>query len=305
MYCTVWVIVEPTLAPHNREFAANIELLRKSNRKSKEDCQADAKRRTSTRLDDDFFDRHIADLDQEGCDSESDDHSEDFQVRTENFTAETLIAAYHTVRQAWSRELTIAAHRIPALVQRTIQSRNIIRINPRQLAFSTASINDTLGVGFLAPSMLQNWERRLKYLASTRKDDSTAEELNSSFQLYDFDQDIGQGLLQPMLVDSEVVHSRRSQLGENPTAAYLTSLVARDIPLNKKQQFIVIKILSEALAWADHPYDFSRRKQLLLCITGEGGTGKSQIPKAIVAAMDLLGRKDEIMLMAPTMRLRT
>lgn len=30
------------------------------------------------------------------------------------------------------------------------------------------------------------------------------------------------------------------------------------------------------------------------------GTGKSQIPKAILAAMDVLGRRDEIMLIAPT-----
>ena len=113
IYSTVWAIMEPTLAPHNREFAANIELLRKS----KEDCQADAKLRTSTRLDDDFFDRHIADLEQGSFDSENDDHGEDFQAQSEDFTAETLIAPYHTVRQAWGQELTITAHRIPALLQ--------------------------------------------------------------------------------------------------------------------------------------------------------------------------------------------
>lgn len=44
----------------------------------------------------------------------------------------------------------------------------------------------------------------------------------------------------------------------------------------------------------------SRRKQLLLCITGEGGTGKTHIPKALEAAMDILGRKHEIILTAPT-----
>lgn len=105
-----------------------------------------------------------------------------------------------------------------------------------------------------------------------------------------------------MLADADVVHylqDRRLQLGENPTATFLASLVAQDIPLINKQQFVVKKILAKALAWVDHPYDSSRRKQLLLCITGEGGTGKSQIPKAIVAAMDLLGGRGEIMLMAP------
>ena len=212
--------MEPTLAPHNREFAANIELLRKS----KEDCQTDAKLRTSTRLDDEFFDRHIADLEQGSFDSESDDHGEAFRVQSEKFTAENLIAAYHTVRQAWGRELTITAHRIPALLQGTAQARNIPHISPRQLAFSTSSVNDALGFRFLPPSVLQNWQGRLKCLASTKEDASTAEELDTSFQLDDFDQDIGHGILQPMLVDSAVVHSLqdpRFQLGQNPTAASL------------------------------------------------------------------------------------
>ncbi|KAJ5098843.1 hypothetical protein N7532_005844 [Penicillium argentinense] len=299
IYSIVWTIAQPTLAPHNREFAANIELLRKS----KEDCQADAKLRAWTHLDDDFFDRQIVDLDQGSFDSDSDEHDDDFQAQSENFTAETLIAAYHTIRQVWSRESTITAHRIPALARGTTPGRNIQHFNPRPITIPTSSANDILGVRFLPPSVLQCWERRLKCLASTKDNASIAEQQNSSFQLDDFDQDIGDGFLQPMLVDSDVFHSlqdRRFQLGENPTAASLVSSVGQDIPLNSKQRLIVQKILAEALACADHPYDSSRRKQLLLCITGEGGTGKSQIPKAIVAAMDLLGRKDEIMLMAPT-----
>ena len=39
---------------------------------------------------------------------------------------------------------------------------------------------------------------------------------------------------------------------------------------------------------------------MLLYIGGEGGVGKSQIIKAVVAGMDLILRKDEIILMAPT-----
>jgi hypothetical protein len=41
-------------------------------------------------------------------------------------------------------------------------------------------------------------------------------------------------------------------------------------------------------------------RQLLLCITGEGGTGKTQIPKAIEVALGFLGRKHELILTAPT-----
>ncbi|GFF24605.1 hypothetical protein IFM58399_00725 [Aspergillus lentulus] len=86
----------------------------------------------------------------------------------------------------------------------------------------------------------------------------------------------------------------------NPPGASLAFLVNQDIPLNRKQRMVVEKVLSEALTWADHPYDWSRRNQTLLYVGGEGGTGKSQIVKAIVAGMKLIGRKDEVVLMALT-----
>ncbi|PVH69295.1 hypothetical protein DL98DRAFT_387405, partial [Cadophora sp. DSE1049] len=40
--------------------------------------------------------------------------------------------------------------------------------------------------------------------------------------------------------------------------------------------------------------------QKLLYVGGEGGVGKSQIIQAIVAGMDLICRKEEVILMAPT-----
>ncbi|KAH7108788.1 hypothetical protein EDB81DRAFT_609597, partial [Dactylonectria macrodidyma] len=49
-----------------------------------------------------------------------------------------------------------------------------------------------------------------------------------------------------------------------------------------------------------NPYDASRRDQMLLYVGGEGGTGKSRVIKAIVAGMDLMMRKHEVILMAPT-----
>ncbi|KAJ5100153.1 hypothetical protein N7532_007154 [Penicillium argentinense] len=93
---------------------------------------------------------------------------------------------------------------------------------------------------------------------------------------------------------------RRLRVGRAPTGNSLTSLVAEQIPLNVKQRMVVEKVLSDALAWAEHPFDSSRRKQMLLCIMGEGGTGKSQVIKAIVTGMDLLHRKKEVILTAPT-----
>jgi hypothetical protein len=77
-------------------------------------------------------------------------------------------------------------------------------------------------------------------------------------------------------------------------------LVIEDIPLNEKQYTIVEKILSEALGWADHPYDSSKRDQTLLYLGGEGGVGKSQVIKAVAIGMDLIQRKNKVILIAPT-----
>jgi hypothetical protein len=110
-------------------------------------------------------------------------------------------------------------------------------------------------------------------------------------------------VLQPVLSNNVLLDetlTRSAQLGDNPTPESLLALVREDIPLKSKQTLVVRKLLSEILAWPDHPYDSSRRKQLLLCITGEGSTGKTQIPKAIEASLASLGQKYEIILTAPT-----
>lgn len=91
------------------------------------------------------------------------------------------------------------------------------------------------------------------------------------------------------------IDDHQSRVGQNHTSASLTSLVIEVIPLNRRQ-----RILSEALAWAGRPYGSAQREQTLLYVGGEGGTGKSQIIKAIEAGMSLIGRKREVILMAPT-----
>jgi hypothetical protein len=123
------------------------------------------------------------------------------------------------------------------------------------------------------------------------------------FALDDFDIHVEDGILHSTLANTDTIpamEDRQSRVGENSTGASLASLINEVIPLNREQRRVVKRVLSEALAWADHPFDSSHRKQILLYVGGEGGTGKSQIIKAIVAGMDLVGRKDEVILMAPT-----
>ncbi|KAJ5522563.1 hypothetical protein N7527_006678 [Penicillium freii] len=119
--------------------------------------------------DNDFFDRHIADLKQGNFDSGSDKPDEIFQAQSEIFTTETLIAAYNAIKLTRSRELTVTGRRIPALVQGTTQGRSMRQISSRPLAISTP-VSETFGVIFPPPCVLQNWEYRLKSLSSTKDD---------------------------------------------------------------------------------------------------------------------------------------
>jgi hypothetical protein len=69
-YTQLWTAIEPTLAPHIRDFARNIELLRKS----KEDCQLDMiLREASNQIIDNSFDRDIDELDVRDFDLEDED----------------------------------------------------------------------------------------------------------------------------------------------------------------------------------------------------------------------------------------
>lgn len=132
-------------------------------------------------------------------------------------------------------------------------------------------------------------------------DPTTHEQL--AFDIDDFNFDENDGVLHPTLDLTEStldVAEQRLQVGDNPSGASLTKLVKKKLPLNAKQELIVQRVLDGAQAWKDHPYDASQRDQLLLLTTGEGGTGKSRIIKAIVAGMDLTERKDEVVLLGPT-----
>jgi hypothetical protein len=296
-YAKIWSIVEPTLCPHNRNFASNIELLRKS----KEDSQIDAALRRAM---DGSQNSLACDLDG-GLPADLDlfDGEEALDTLLEDFSTEALIAAYHSVARSWYKESLIAGQRIPTLVSGVAQTPVLQLENLLPLDILRLSSYSTSGLRFLPPATLQRWESQIKGLVKFDElEEATAEE-RLAYEIDDFDLDIGDGVLHPILASPESapnVVDRRSQVGDNPTEASLTSLVNEDIPLNEKQRLVIKRVLSGALAWADHAYDASKRDQQLLYVGGEGGVGKSQIIKAIVAGMDLIHRKEEVILMAPT-----
>lgn len=108
--------VEPTLSPHNRNFASNIELLRKS----KEDSRIDTVLRGSMNRPDDSFYCDVDDVVPGDMDL---DAEEPLDTVNENFSTETLIAAYHSITMSWRKESLIAGQRIATLSSRASQVR--------------------------------------------------------------------------------------------------------------------------------------------------------------------------------------
>jgi hypothetical protein len=108
-YVNVWKVVEPTLSPHNRTFASNIELLRKS----KDDSRIDAALRGVVNGFSDSFNRDLCD--KVPAELHSDDE-DPLGTLKEDLTTETLIAAYNSVALSWRKESLITGRRIPALL---------------------------------------------------------------------------------------------------------------------------------------------------------------------------------------------
>jgi len=127
--------------------------------------------------------------------------------------------------------------------------------------------------------------------------------VNPNGNVDDFNLELESGTLLPTLTSSDAttcMADRRLLVGHNPTGASLIKLVCEDIPLNFKQRLVVERVLSEALARKDHSDGESKGQQFRLLVLGKAGVGKSWIIKGIKAGMDLVDRKKEVIVMAPT-----
>jgi AAA domain len=108
--------------------------------------------------------------------------------------------------------------------------------------------------------------------------------------------------LQPNILPHEpdqISTQPQNTIEENTPPSTVIDLVTQQYPLNQKQRFVAITI-SDAFSWKDHPYDSTKRNQRLMYIGGKGGTGKTQIIKAVIAAMALYHRRQEIIVMVWT-----
>ena len=287
----IWNIVEPTLQPHIRDFAQNFELLRKS----REDAMVDAAQHESLNSFDDIDNFNSGDINL--------DNEDPLIPLNHEFSNESLISAYYNISTSWYKGGLATSKHIPSLLPRSsrvqhLQSRSLIPLDIFRLpTYSTSDLR------YFSNTTLQDWESHIKGLTKLDDSDDMEPEERSAFEVDDFNLDLGNGALYPTLNSAESIPNltdQHSDVGDNPSGATLTELVCKSLPLNKKQQLIVERVLSGALAWKHYPYDASKRKQMLLYVGGEGGVGKSQVIKAIVRGMDLIRRKDEVILMAPT-----
>lgn len=86
-------------------------------------------------------------------------------------------------------------------------------------------------------------------------------------------------------------------LGNNPSAMSVVHAVARQLPLNQKQRLLTERIIHGAFTCENQAHDSDKVEQLLMCTED---AGMAQVIKATVAAMEILQRADELMLLAPT-----
>ncbi|KAJ5198759.1 uncharacterized protein N7498_007876 [Penicillium cinerascens] len=294
----VWTCVEPTLPPHIRTFAENVELLRKS----KSDCQADAILRSRTNERASPIDQELGSPPYPASGSENEDPHLP-QNLDGSLTKETLLAAFLAISRRWTNEAQDAQRQITTLASfsftLTLQLQNL-----RPLHISDSTLYQSSGLSFFPVSTLNEWQDQIKnFTRLTTQDPNTASSTSAVPDLDDSNIDLIDNVLLPVLAGSDALPDLlhlRSRVGQNLTGFSVTSLVRELIPLNEKQCIVVEKVLTEILNCTDHPYDHSQRKQTLLYVGGEGGVGKSQIIKATTVAMDLLHRKNEIILMAPT-----
>ena len=245
------------------------------------------------------FHPEYSDVEPENLDSDTEDVQ---SLSVEDLSTETLLAAYPSIARSWDETSVIAGQRVPTL-RNTVSHSRVLRVeNLLPLDIFGLSTYATSGLRFSSLATLQSWEFRIKGLAKINEAvDEEAEEV-LAFESDNLELTLESTALHPImgLIANENIEDRHAQAGDDPSGAVLATIVSQYIPLNRKQRMIVERVLSSALAWKDCAYDASKRTQMLLYIGGVGGVGKSQVVKGVVAGMDLIRRKAEVILMGTT-----
>jgi hypothetical protein len=140
---------------HNRNFARNIELLRKS----REDSRIDAALRQLANRPDDSLDHEIDDIDPANLEP---DDEESYAPMDEGFSAETLIASYHSIAKSWDAEKLTTGRRIPTLLSGPTCTRSLELDCLQPLDVFGLPTYATSGLKIFPATTLECWNNRVK-----------------------------------------------------------------------------------------------------------------------------------------------
>ena len=317
----IWSQVKPTLPQHVRDFARNVELLRKSKRDVEVD-NAERKAAASAvamqgdldpfldSFDDDTIDMDILGyMDTEGengvvhPDSSMDDNS--------------LCMAYHLIRARWRDQDRADATDIRALhhAWKEFPGLTLDNFMPIEVDASSGVRED------ISAQTLKHWSDLIKKanVSNTTSDsldgtgvmenENTADN-DDNDNGYDVIADNEYTSLEPVLSYTNLQSTDDPDfdgiadgtcLGPHPSAVDITDMITTVISLNAKQKRTVSMIFYHVLR-CQKKTSINLEDQFLLHISGEGGVGncKSRVIEAVKLGMKLLQRQDEAIVVAPT-----
>jgi helitron helicase-like protein/PIF1-like helicase len=309
----VWDSIKLSLPPHLQDVARNCELLRKC----KADAQVDAALRREARRAASSHDNIVSDSDDDDSDDGGiDDVDQTAESSDQCVSLDTLYQAFSIVKGKWAESDRRDADNIPSL--RDTDPHHVTADPGAASAFEdfTMSSGDSASLATssdfhrISPDTLQQWRQRLSGDGS----EALADDFNIISEGEDSDDDAEQlralersddpGPLHPIPdrvrhdVDPTVLQ-QISRLGPNPTGTSVADLVRETLPLNEKQYLVVKKILTHAIQHHGKS-TLEAEDQMLLAVAGEGGVGKTRVIQAVELGFELLQRKDEVLLLAPT-----
>jgi hypothetical protein len=278
----IWNKIKDVQPPHIQRLADNVALLRKS----KEDADADKFTR----------EQEILDFDDIAYENTIDTQDDTDIVLSEPrvMSKSELFSAYIEIRAKWQSE----AEKSTTSKRHQSLDLNVESLTPLRTSFLKA--DDSLS--YFDDSVLDTWKLEFKHLRQSRSDQQRLD-LEYTYDLREEDED---AIYEPRLVPAtdyaiDIEHTRIG-LGANPSIDDLFPCVNGNFNLNEKQSLIVRNVLKSVLR-----LDCSRQttvtesdQQFLLYVGGCGGTGKTQIIKAILLGLDLLNIKGSACVTAST-----
>lgn len=311
----IWNRIKPGLPHHIQNIAQNIRLLRKC----KEDTQIDAALRKEARhsalsgMNYEAYSNNDDDVDN-GLDDTLSETAEGTETADGPLDPATLQLAFSIVKSNWTNFDRQDADDIPSLLDAYRPSR----LSRADLAHENVSItrhkDEEFGASSdfynIEPKTLLQWRKKLSSMDiddipedfdvdPNEEDMENSDEPHLSSETMDKSNPLVPITDHERLNRNATILDRIHRLGPNPTGASIAELIKETLSLTSRQSFVVKKILDHAIRHQGKTI-VDAQDQLLFYVGGEGGTGKTRVIEAIELGYELLQRKTELLLMAPT-----